>query len=249
MSYASYCSRGEPTDLLNWDCFFCNKTFTRTNVVEKIFSDDAHNLFGYVVRTEYDIVISFRGSQQSLENWITNLNFLKTDYEYGPCGCKVHSGFYQGYMYLKDQIVPTIRSLKSKYPNLPVRVTGHSLGAALATHCVADLMGVEKIPVDMLIHYGEPRVGDSGFSQWFRNLGVVTTRVTHYKDIVPHLPPKDFGFWHVPKEIWFTDDTSYRVCDGSGEDPTCSDSVLGDSIADHLTYLGVDLRNGGANGC
>ncbi|MBA0585358.1 hypothetical protein Gorai_016138, partial [Gossypium raimondii] len=32
-----------------------------------------------------------------------------------------------------------------------------------------------------------------------------------------------------------------KVCDGSGEDPTCSRSVTGNSIMDHLNYYGVDL--------
>jgi len=237
--------------LQNWNCFYCNKTFVKSHVVEKVFSDDAHNLFGYVVRTNEDIVISFRGTQgPSLQNWITNLNFLKTDYYFAPCNCRVHSGFYDGYMYLKDQIVPVVKSLRAKYPSLPIRVTGHSLGAALATLCVADLAGVEGIHVDMMIHFGEPRVGDDDFVSWFKGLGVTLShRVTHYRDIVPHLPPHDFGFSHVPTEIWFTTYTNFKQCDGSGEDPSCSDSVIGDSIDDHLTYLGIDLRNGGANGC
>jgi hypothetical protein len=33
-----------------------------------------------------------------------------------------------------------------------------------------------------------------------------------------------------------------RECDGSGEDPTCSDQFYIDlSVDDHLTYLGVDI--------
>nr|XP_029124053.1 uncharacterized protein LOC105057718 isoform X3 [Elaeis guineensis] len=33
-----------------------------------------------------------------------------------------------------------------------------------------------------------------------------------------------------------------KVCDGSGEDPTCSRSVSGSSISDHLLYYGVELQ-------
>lgn len=32
-----------------------------------------------------------------------------------------------------------------------------------------------------------------------------------------------------------------KLCDGSGEDPTCSRSVSGNSISDHLTYYGVKM--------
>ncbi|VVB15097.1 unnamed protein product [Arabis nemorensis] len=33
-----------------------------------------------------------------------------------------------------------------------------------------------------------------------------------------------------------------KVCDNTGEDPTCSRSVKGISISDHLRYFGVELK-------
>ncbi|MQL96699.1 hypothetical protein Taro_029381 [Colocasia esculenta] len=36
--------------------------------------------------------------------------------------------------------------------------------------------------------------------------------------------------------------TVEKVCDGSGEDPSCSRSVPGTSISDHLAYFGVELQ-------
>ena len=34
---------------------------------------------------------------------------------------------------------------------------------------------------------------------------------------------------------------SFRICDGSGEDPNCSDSQTLDlSVYDHLHYLGIE---------
>ncbi|KAL3648870.1 hypothetical protein CASFOL_005273 [Castilleja foliolosa] len=35
--------------------------------------------------------------------------------------------------------------------------------------------------------------------------------------------------------------TVEKVCDSSGEDPTCSRSVSGNSISDHLTYYDVQM--------
>lgn len=35
---------------------------------------------------------------------------------------------------------------------------------------------------------------------------------------------ESFGFWHPPTEVWLTEDQkAYRICDESGEDPSCSD--------------------------
>ena len=44
-------------------------------------------------------------------------------------------------------------------------------------------------------------------------------------------------------QVWYNEaSSSYQVCDGSGEDPNCSDSLLlPDSISDHLTYLGIPI--------
>ena len=62
-------------------------------------------------------------------------------------------------------------------------------------------------------------------------------------DVVPHYPKSltDEGYHHIEREVWYYNSNSagvYKVCDTSGEDPTCSDSVFGDSIDDHLEYLG-----------
>jgi len=51
------------------------------------------------------------------------------------------------------------------------------------------------------------------------------------------------GYWHVATEIFYSQETccAYTVCNGSGEDPNCSDqfsSVLFWSISDHLDYFG-----------
>lgn len=49
------------------------------------------------------------------------------------------------------------------------------------------------------------------------------------------------GYYHIATEVWYGEDSdpsSYTVCDGSGEDPDCINSVDGDCIEDHLVYLG-----------
>ena len=49
-------------------------------------------------------------------------------------------------------------------------------------------------------------------------------RVTHYKDIVPQVPPqKPLDYHHVATEMYENENGSVKTCNGSGEDPTCSD--------------------------
>jgi len=70
-------------------------------------------------------------------------------------------------------------------------------------------------------------------------------RVTHYHDMVPHVPEELLGYHHVSTEVWYNEpSTTYKVCDGSGEDDSCSNScapVSCTSIDDHLDYLNTPL--------
>lgn len=69
-------------------------------------------------------------------------------------------------------------------------------------------------------------------------------RVVHHRDPVPHLPFTSWGYRHPSIEIFYDNkQTSFAVCDETGEDPSCSDQfwVLPDFayISDHLHYLEV----------
>jgi len=52
------------------------------------------------------------------------------------------------------------------------------------------------------------------------------------------------GFWHPAYEVWYYDEdnTEYRVCSGSGEDKSCSDSIKTWKDSDHWTYLNVTIQ-------
>jgi len=49
------------------------------------------------------------------------------------------------------------------------------------------------------------------------------------------------NFRHIANEVWYSNEasTTYIVCDASGEDPNCADSIVMTSISDHTTYLGI----------
>lgn len=92
-------------------------------------------------------------------------------------------------------------------------------------------------------NFGMPRCGNANFASNFSALLPTSWRMVHEDDLVPHIPPEDFivHYHHVPTEIWEYEDGVYKVCDASGEDPTCADSVpkWKYSNADHMTYMGV----------
>ena len=138
-------------------------------------------------------------------------------------GCKVHDGFFDTWISLQAQIVQELRRLRSAHPSAPLYVTGHSLGGAVATLGSYVLANDLNIPVTATYTYGSPRVGNQAFAEAQRT-GHNQWRATHHRDIVPHLPPETlFGFRHTAREVFYDDDShAGHVCDGTGEDSSCS---------------------------
>ena len=89
-----------------------------------------------------------------------------------------------------------------------------------------------------LYNYGSPRVGNEHTAA-FINLKLPTRfRVVHNRDIVPHVPFEVMGFTHVSYEVLYDEEMkSYKVCNESGEDPSCSNRFDPDySFPDHDIY-------------
>lgn len=78
-----------------------------------------------------------------------------------------------------------------------VEVTGHSLGAALATLYVMENARTDKLTNPAICTFASPRVGDADFVSAFNALALTSWRIANQPDLVPALPPQSFGFAHV----------------------------------------------------
>lgn len=82
-----------------------------------------------------------------------------------------------------------------------IEVTGHSLGAALATLYAAESTLTNKIPtVQALYTFASPMIGDPDFVNRFNALKLNSWRVINQQDIVRILPPGPF-YRHVNTEV------------------------------------------------
>lgn len=87
-------------------------------------------------------------------------------------------------------------------------LTGHSLGAALATLMAFDILNeFQNYNLKYLTTYGSPRVGNKEFSSIMNGYDYTSYRVTHYYDIVPHVPEEFMGYTHISNEIWYNEGT------------------------------------------
>ncbi|WOH08411.1 hypothetical protein DCAR_0727851 [Daucus carota subsp. sativus] len=258
VEYSSAVYISDLTELFTWTCSRCNGLTKGFEMIELIV-DVEHCLQAFVgvAKDLNAIVIAFRGTQEnSIQNWIADLYWKQLDCNYPDVSdAMVHHGFYSAYhnTTVRPGIISSVNSAKKLYGDLQIMVTGHSMGGAMAAFCGLDLtvnFGMQNVKV---MTFGQPRIGNAAFSSYFSQIVPNTIRVTNEHDMVPHLPPYYYHFpqktyHHFPREVWLYHIgfgslvyTVEKVCDGSGEDPTCSRSVSGNSILDHLKYFGVQM--------
>ena len=227
-----------------WNCITCEPSIKLEYVVEE---NGARALQGYDSHTK-SIFVAFRGSS-NIQNWLDNIQISKIS-PYNDKSIDVEKGFYKAYTYVKDGLINNLPGLAKKYHTNSLLITGHSLGAAMATLMAYDIVTLfPNYKLSYLINFGSPRVGNPAFVNSFNQYAHSFThyRITHYYDIVPHVPEEILGYLHISNEIWYNEDnTVYKICnDLTGEeDKTCSDSCSPThctSTSDHSNYLNVTM--------
>jgi hypothetical protein len=201
LSGAAYCTdpKLRKNSIDNWSCKVCENFPNMTAHSFKSAKNDANGFVGYDGDAN-EIIVSFSGTNPlSIRNWIDDLNFLKTNYPYCD-GCEVHQGFYNAYLSVQDSVKSYVSSFQAQHPSASLAVTGHSLGAAMAAHAVAEFTHMGQV-VSSSYTYGMPRVGEESFETWYTSVVPGTFRVVHRQDPVPKLAPQSFDFHHMPYEV------------------------------------------------
>jgi triacylglycerol lipase len=132
----------------------------------------------YVLGNEERITIAFRGTEEKSDI----IADLKANHNRG-----FHRGFYQEYKKLRVAIdIELLTQISEKIR--PIYVTGHSLGAAIAS-----IFCFHHSEVAALYTYGCPRNATWSKS---KELKVPHYRCVNNNDIVPKVPPRIMGFSH-----------------------------------------------------
>eukprot|EP00472_Partenskyella_glossopodia_P003457 CAMPEP_0197541630 /NCGR_PEP_ID=MMETSP1318-20131121/67238_1 /TAXON_ID=552666 /ORGANISM="Partenskyella glossopodia, Strain RCC365" /LENGTH=283 /DNA_ID=CAMNT_0043100827 /DNA_START=360 /DNA_END=1211 /DNA_ORIENTATION=+ len=247
LSAAAYC---KPENIKAWTCNHCQRIDEFE--VKLVMNDESLELRGFIGEDQAmgATVVSFRGSE-GVRDWIDNFDVKLTSPFPSLPTVEVHAGFWYIWdKFFKAHVVAYLGDRSD--PDKPIIITGHSLGGSVAALCAFDLAvnGSYTTQLAGVYTYGEPREGNAAFAKHYAERVGQHWRHTHYRDVVPHIPLQSMGYYHVPREVWYKDEDfspgSYVMCDGSGEDLKCSNSVTGSSISDHEHYLGVHM---GEYGC
>ena len=137
-------------------------------------------------------VLAFRGTE------VNKIRDVKTDIAAAKISVlqgHVHNGFMKAYESVAEDIKKDLLELK----DVPLYVTGHSLGAALATVATQNLEHDHRYPRfrDMIAAcytFGSPRVGNSHYAQEFKS---PIYRVVNTTDVVTTVPLLAMGYMHI----------------------------------------------------
>ena len=143
---------------------------------------DINGAQAYLLTNGTITVLSFRGTEVTEKSDI--LADLKAGKNLEACGGKVHVGFKEEI----NKLWPTISKVLADNPG-NLYVTGHSLGAAMATIAASRMQD----RVTALITFGSPRVGNAEF---VKSLTVDHYRVQNNCDDVTKVPFMLMGFAH-----------------------------------------------------
>jgi len=203
---------------------------TTAGFVMEYFSRDTTQCF--VAHNDNFVVVSMRGTEidnfwGAVTDWQRNLEFgLKPD----DSGGLVHEGFIEDIADVWDD-TNGVQGLKNYLQPLlsggtrTLWITGHSLGAALATLVAERAARDAGFDVRGVYTYGSPRVGDIQFKQNYEahGLNAKTYRVLHGIDVAQKLFPGD-AYRHVG-QLKFIDadgnlDPNRTTEDGGLPEPT-----------------------------
>lgn len=143
-----------------------------------------------------EAIVALRGTQpDKLSDLAVDITVSMTPWY--EAGGNVHAGFAAA----ARAISPAIKIWIAGLPGQPtsLTITGHSLGAALATLIASELKPRRLVTI------GSPRVGDSNFIASLAGVSEIT-RIVDCCDIVTELPPPIGGYTHTADPLYITSD-------------------------------------------
>ena len=159
---------------------------------------------------------------------------------------KAHRGFQEALDDVWQDVLAEVRTQQQSQVR-PLWVTGHSLGAALATMATARLALAEQQAVQGLYNFGSPRVFNTALAEAFdQQLLSKCFRFVNNNDIVTRIPSPIPTLAHLTDRYRHIGQLSYF--DESGKFRPEITSYSWDVFKDHLLGRAKDLGEAGTDG-
>ena len=165
----------------------------------RTIADRATQTAARIIKSPDEIIIALRGTA-NVENWLEDLEIFQ---EVLTGRVKVHAGFLKAANALIPDIIEELLPGKTGKDQLPpIKVTGHSLGGALAK-LIAYFLHDAGFNVQDVTTFASPRVGNAAWRDDYNaRLGDNTLRVVACGDLVPLVPGILDGYRHSGQEVY-----------------------------------------------
>jgi len=155
-------------------------------------------------------IISVRGTS-NIENALVDISLkLMVDKN---TGVRLHEGFSFAAKKVYAELKPLLQ------PDYKIKVTGHSLGGAVAL-ILGMYLDAYQFDIEQVITFGQPKVTNISGANNIHHINVI--RVVTPFDLVPLVPPFDpldisnlDVYWHAGKEVILLADTQYAILEGT----------------------------------
>lgn len=153
-------------------------------------------IFTVIWKYENSLFISFRGTW-AIQEWINNFNIsqvskydITDEFRDIPVCMEnnnkvmIHKGFVKLYSEIKYSFIKQIENNADK--NTPIIISGHSLGAAIATILGLDL---KLLGYNCCVYsFSSPRIGNKEFSKTVTDSKLPVFRINNTEDTIPDTP-------------------------------------------------------------
>jgi triacylglycerol lipase len=203
--YSSHPNELSPATITNMPAGY---TLVRTiQMTDSFGSTQSRVFYGYVAVGGHPTtaVVALRGTESTME-WWDDFEWDLVPFTQIPNGGKVAQGFYDIYDSIgtmapgqegtsaPSAVAADVAQAATSGPaagidpgSLPLVVTGHSLGGALATLLVTDLNATTALAPQAWT-FASPQVGDATFAARYAGLSTVSWRIYNKVDVVPYFP-------------------------------------------------------------
>lgn len=192
-----YFSNASPTPLKKSDIYRLSKNFVP-------------DVQAFWAETDNLVIIAFRGTEQDNPiDWATDIAAsFQVNHEFLPFWRRnVHKGFEQSLAVIAPWLEQKVNALFENNPNahkIPIFLTGHSMGGALATLVMTTWLErnlvvapQKRLNLKAVYTYGTPRIGNLNFATHFTQLATTEPvglyRIVNKRDFVTKAPCIDYN--------------------------------------------------------
>jgi hypothetical protein len=202
---------------------FTDPRFEERCEIYRVDTDLTPDVQAIWVESSELVIVAFRGTEQdNIIDWTTDLaTAFQLNHKYLPFWKRnVHKGYEHSLEIMSDWLQSEVNQLFKRYPEaskIPIFLTGHSMGGALATLVMtAWLDRNQKVSNDLRLNlksvytFGSPRIGNLDFAHTFEKLNISERvgvfRMVNNKDVVTKAPCLDYSHFGTNVQLLTPED-------------------------------------------